>query len=247
MSKHHQIWIYGIHPCQSALNNPRRKIFEIVYQNPKVLDKLNSPSYHSISDMKSRLVDRNWFDAKFGNDAVHQGIALLVETLEELSPDVLANDTDMNQLIIILDQVNDPHNVGAIIRSAAAFSAKAIVMTDRNAPEESAVLAKSASGGLELIPIMKYVNLASAIQELKNMGFWIYGFAESGSSSLGKTEFSGKVALILGAEGTGMRDLTKKNCDFLIYLETSKIFSTLNVSNAAAVAMYQVFKDFNKE
>ena len=245
MSKHHQLWIYGTHACQAALKNPRRNIFEIAYQNAKALEKFSINNPVPLSSFKSKLVDRNWFDSKFGNDAVHQGIALLVAPLDEFSPDDLANDTDQNQLLIILDQVNDPHNVGAIIRSAAAFNAKAIVTTNRNAPEESAVLAKSASGALEFIPIMKYVNLASAIQELKNMGFWIYGFAESGSTPLGKVKFSGKVALILGAEGTGMRDLTKKNCDFLIHLETSGDFSTLNVSNAAAVAMYKVFTDFN--
>lgn len=242
MSKYRQLWIYGYHACQSALKNPRRKVFEVSHLSVKSLEKLDiNPS----EPLKSKLVDKNWFDKKFGSDAVHQGIALLVEELEELSPDDLNNDPSPNQLVIILDQVNDPHNVGAIIRSAAAFDAKAIVTTDRNAPEESAVLAKSASGALELVPIMKYVNLANAIQELKNMGFWIYGFAESGSTPLGKTKFSGKVALILGAEGTGMRDLTKKNCDFLIHLETSIDFSTLNVSNAAAIAMYEVFQGFN--
>ncbi len=243
MSKNRQLWIYGFHACQSALKNPHRNIFEIAHLSAKSLEKLN---LSSPAPYKPKLVDKNWFDKKFGNDAVHQGIALLVDELDELSPDDLMNDSSPNQLVILLDQVNDPHNVGAIIRSAAAFDAKAIVTTDRNAPEESAVLAKSASGALELVPMMKYVNLANAIQELKNMGFWIYGFAEAGSTPLGKTKFSGKVALILGAEGTGMRELTKKNCDFLIHLETSSEFSTLNVSNAAAIAMYQVFQGFHQ-
>lgn len=243
MSKNRQLWIYGFHACQSALKNPQRNIFEVAHLNAKTLEKL---TISSVGQYKLKLVDKNWFDKKFGHDAVHQGIALLVEELDELSPDDLMNDPSPNQLVIILDQVNDPHNVGAIIRSAAAFDAKAIITTDRNAPEESAVLAKSASGALELVPMMKFVNLANAIQELKNMGFWVYGFAESGSTSLGRTKFSGKVALILGAEGTGMRELTKKNCDLLIRLETSNEFSTLNVSNAAAIAMYQVFQGFHQ-
>lgn len=241
MSKQHQLWLYGTHACSAALKNPHRRIFEICYQNPKSLEKLPLPSQTVI---KSTQVDKFWFDKKFGSDAVHQGIAINVSPLETLSPEDLARDPDSHQLVIILDQVNDPHNVGAILRTAAAFNAKALVMTDRNAPEESAVLAKSASGALELVPILKYVNLANAIQELKDMGFWIYGFAESGSSPLSQIQFSGKVALIMGAEGAGMRDLTKKNCDFLIHLETSDSFSTLNVSNAAAIAMYQVFKEF---
>lgn len=241
MSKQHQLWLYGHHACSAALLNENRRTFEIAYSNPKSLEKLPQDK---IPSLKKSQVDKGWFDKRFGTDAVHQGIALLTSALEELSPSDLANDSSPNQLIIILDQVSDPHNIGAITRTAAAFNAKAIVVTDRNSPEESAVLAKSASGALEQVPFMKFSNLANAIQDLKDMGFWIYGFAETGSTPLSKISFSGKVALILGAEGTGMRDLTKKNCDFLIHLETSESFSTLNVSNAAAIAMYQVFQNF---
>ncbi len=232
--------MYGTHPCTAALNNPDRQIDELVYINEKVLEKLpNLPK-----TLKLRKADKNWFDKTLGAEAVHQGIALRLSARDPLGIDELANVSEVNQLIVVLDQVSDPHNVGAIIRTAAAFGAKALVMTDRHAPDESGVLAKSASGALELVPIMRYANLANAIKELKEIGFWMYGFAESGDEPLSQAKFSGKVALIMGAEGSGMRDLTKKNCDFLIRLETADQFSTLNVSNAAAIAMHQVFTKF---
>lgn len=240
--KHHssKYFMYGTHPCTAALNNPDRQIDELVYINEKVLEKLpNLPK-----TLKLRKADKNWFDKTLGAEAVHQGIALRLSARDPLGIDELANVSEVNQLIVVLDQVSDPHNVGAIIRTAAAFGAKALVMTDRHAPDESGVLAKSASGALELVPIMRYANLANAIKELKEIGFWMYGFAESGDEPLSQAKFSGKVALIMGAEGSGMRDLTKKNCDFLIRLETADQFSTLNVSNAAAIAMHQVFTKF---
>lgn len=232
--------MYGIHPCTAALNNPSRQTEEIIYSSDKILEKLPPLP----RNLKTRQADKNWFDKTLGHEAVHQGIALRLSALDHFGIDELSQIEDYNQLVVILDQVSDPHNVGAIIRTAAAFGAKALVMTDRHAPEESGVLAKSASGALELVPIMRYANLANAIQELKDAGFWMYGFAESGNQSLSQIKFSGKVGLIMGAEGSGMRELTKKNCDFLIRLETADQFSTLNVSNAAAVAMYQVHTAF---
>lgn len=234
-------YMYGIHPCAAALQNPLRQIDEIIYSSERILEKF--PPLPKL--IKTRQADKAWFDKTLGSEAVHQGIAMRISALDPLGIDELKAFSHPNQLVIILDQVSDPHNVGAIIRTAAAFGAKALVMTDRHAPEETGVLAKSASGALEIVPIMRYANLANAIHELKEAGFWIYGFAESGDQSLSNTSFSGKVGLVMGAEGAGMRDLTKKNCDFLIRLETTKEFSTLNVSNAAAIAMYQVFTKFN--
>lgn len=242
MSQSSRFWFYGNHPCLAILNNPARTVYEVSYIHQKALEKFQLKTLSS--SIKIRQVEKNWFDTKFGPEAVHQGIAVQCSPLPDFSTLDLANDTATNQLVILLDQVSDPHNIGAILRTAAAFNAKAIIMTERHAPNETAILAKSASGALELVPIIRFSNLAHAIQELKDIGFWIYGFAESGSTPLAQTTFSGKVALIMGAEGTGIRDLTRKNCDFLVHLETSDTFSTLNVSNAAAIAMYEVFKDF---
>jgi 23S rRNA (guanosine2251-2'-O)-methyltransferase len=141
-----------------------------------------------------------------------------------------------------LDQVSDPHNVGAILRSAAVFGAKALILTDRNAPSESGVLAKSASGALEIVPLIRVTNLAHTIKDLKDIGFWCVGFAETGTTTLDQIDLKGKIALVMGAEGDGMRRLTKDLCDFTVSLPTAASFSALNVSNAAAIALYETFK-----
>lgn len=238
-NKNGRTWLYGIHACKAALLNEERTFYEIVLLGEKSLEMV-IPEV-DIPTNKIKTVDKFWFEKKFGAGAVHQGIAIQVSSLPAHSFEELGMVESNNQLVIILDQVNDPHNIGAIIRSAAAFGVNALVMTDRNAPEESGVLAKSASGALELVPIIRCTNLAQAVDKLKKIGFWIYGFSETGTTTLQKADFTGKVALILGAEGKGMRRLTIENCDFLIRMETSKTFSTLNVSNAAAIALHCAF------
>lgn len=229
-------FLYGIHPCQAALNNTNRQIFEIITASADGLQKLlnGQPLKH-----KHRVVNREWFAQKFGDNAVHQGVCLQLAPLPTFTVEDL--DENLDQTVIILDQVEDPHNVGAILRSAAAFNATALIMTERHAPEETAVLAKSASGALEYVPIIRETNLAQLLRTLKDKGFWIYGFAESGSTLLHKCDLKGKVALVMGAEGKGMRRLTQELCDVLIRLETSSNFSTLNVSNAAAIALHRAF------
>ena len=235
-TKNNTVFLFGLHPCQAALNNSNREIFEIITTTPEALQKLldGQPLRH-----KHRLVQREWFINKFGEDAVHQGICVQASPLAPISTRDL--EGKQNQTVIILDQVEDPHNVGAIIRSAAAFGVAAVVMTDRHAPNESAVLAKSASGALEFTPIIREANLANVIRELKELGFWVYGFAENGTTPLHKAKLNGNVALVMGAESKGMRRLTQELCDVLIKLETSSQFSTLNVSNAAAVALHHAF------
>ena len=132
--------------------------------------------------------------------------------------------------------------IGAILRSAAVFGAKAVIMTERHAPKESGVLAKSASGALEVVPMSIVSNLAHALRELKELGFWCIGFAESGKKTLCELDLKGKTALIFGGEGDGMRRLTQDLCDFTVRLPCEESFSTLNVSNAAAVGLYEVYK-----
>lgn len=238
-NKNERVWLYGIHACKAAINNKTRILFEVALLGEKSLEKI-IPDVH-VPEHKVKTVDKIWFEKKFGLGTVHQGIAIQVSTQPTYTFEDLEEIQQSNQLVIVLDQVSDPHNVGAIIRSAAAFGAKALVMTDRNAPDESGVLAKSASGAVELLSIIRCTNLAQAIDKLKKIGFWTFGFAESGTTFLQQADFSGKVALVLGAEGKGMRRLTTENCDFLIRLETSTDFSTLNVSNAAAIALHTVF------
>lgn len=227
-------WIFGWHACQSAFNNKNRRIEKIL------LDKKQDPKKLNLSrKVNTEIVDSKVIEQKVGKDSVHQGIAALVHELMPEDLSFLANQTEAT--IVILDQVTDPHNAGAIWRSAAAFGATAIITTERNSAPESGVLAKSASGALEIVPRIEVKNLASAINELKEMGFWVYGFSEHAKESLSKFSFAKKTALIFGSEGEGMRSLTAKNCDQTLKLETHNAFHTLNVSNAAAVALYEVF------
>lgn len=196
----------------------------------------------NISTSKSRLPPPEEFDNKFGRDAVHQGIALETEPLATppLEDIIEVHEGSEASLIILLDQVTDPHNVGAIARSAAAFGANALVMPKhQSAPLDSAILAKTACGGVEHIPLLTVTNLARSMEQLKKGGYWCIGLDERGEQPIDKAPLKGKIALILGAEGKGLRRLTKDNCDFLTQLPTNPAFPTLNVSNAAALSFYE--------
>ena len=220
-----------------ALLNSRRKIEKVIITQSSILEKLPP-----LGKIKVEVVDRKNLENRLPAGAVHQGIALSVQSLPNFSITELEDCYDQNQRVVVLDHVNDPHNVGAILRSAAVFGAKAVIMTERHAPKESGVLAKSASGALEIVPMGIVNNLANALRELKEIGFWCIGFAESGKQTLSQLNLKGKVALIFGGEGDGMRRLTQDLCDFTVRLPSEENFSTLNVSNAAAVGLYEVYR-----
>ena len=220
-----------------ALLNPRRKIEKVIVTQREAIEKLPP-----LGKLKVEIVDRKNLENRLPPGAVHQGIALSVHPLPNFSLDLLEDCEDQNQRVVVLDHVNDPHNVGAILRSAAVFGAKAVIMTERHAPKESGVLAKSASGALEVVPMCIINNLAHALRELKELGFWCIGFAESGKKTLAELDLKGKTALIFGGEGDGMRRLTTDLCDFTVRLPSEESFSTLNVSNAAAVGLYEVYR-----
>ncbi len=176
--------------------------------------------------------------------AVHQGIALSADPLPAMGVEDLAQAAEglESAVVMVLDQVTDPHNVGAIVRSSAAFGALGVVMQDRNAPEETGTLAKSASGALEKLPLVKVTNLARALEALKEAGFWIAGLAGDAPVTIAGAKLSGKIALVLGSEGEGLRRLTRDHCDYLVKLPQSDLVESLNVSNAAAVALYELVR-----
>lgn len=234
------IWIYGIHAVRAAVNNPERLIYRII-----VSDKEQSKSLLPGKSVDIEVVSKQYFSDLFGKDAMHQNIAALVKPqTETLLEDILAEDNE--RPIIILDQITDPHNVGAILRSAAVFDVKCMIVPENNTPNETAVLAKTASGALEIVPIIRVINLARCIKILKENSYWCIGLDERGTDFLNNIDLSGKFAFIIGSEGSGMRRLTKESCDILAKLPVSDNFSTLNAAQACTVTLYESFKQRNK-
>ena len=234
--------LYGKHASIAALANPMRKIKRVlVTKNTHA--ELGEKAFAGIKNLQ--IVDGKKLDDLLPREAVHQGIALECEPISQLDlQDFLVENSD--KPLLILDQVSDPHNVGAILRSAAAFDAGAVVVTDRNAPQESGVMAKTASGALELMPLITVGNLSQAIEHLKKAGYWIYGLDGEAKQTIAEAKLTGKIALVLGAEGRGLRRLTAERCDGLIRLPISPKMESLNVSNAAAVALYALYTKINK-
>jgi len=173
-------------------------------------------------------------DQRLGPDAVHQG--LLAEADPLPSPDI--EELPQQGIVLVLDQITDPHNVGAILRSAAAFAVKAIVTTARHSPEATGVLAKSASGALELVPMVTVTNLARALTEMNDQGFLTVGLDSQGAENLGAVALRQPLALVLGAEGKGLRQLTRDTCGVVARLDMPGEIKSLNVSNAAVLALY---------
>jgi 23S rRNA (guanosine2251-2'-O)-methyltransferase len=233
-------WIYGNHAVLAAIDNPQRRIRRLLQANPDSEKAARGGSDRPLPRWET--VDRAILDRVAGRESVHQGIAAQVDPLPGTEiEDIAAMAAERPEAkIVILDQVTDPHNVGAILRSAAAFGALAVVLTERNAAPESGVLAKAASGALEVVPLVRVINLARAIEQLKAAGFWCAGLAAEGERTLAEARLSGRVALCLGAEGAGLRRLTRTHCDLLVRLPTSGPIDHLNVSNAAAVALYEL-------
>jgi 23S rRNA (guanosine2251-2'-O)-methyltransferase len=225
------LWIYGIHAAAAALGNPQRKVLRIA-ATQNALNRLKEAG--APFPVPPEMVTPRELDQLFGPDSAHQGIAVEVDTLV---PPALA-DILGARLVVVLDQVTDPHNVGAIVRSAAAFGAGGLVTTARHAPAEGAVLAKSASGGLEYVPIVSASNLSRALEELGVAGFTRIGLDSAGSVPLEDAMSGERIALVLGAEGRGLRKGTRAACDVVARLDMPGAIKSLNVSNAAVLALY---------
>jgi 23S rRNA (guanosine2251-2'-O)-methyltransferase len=225
--------IYGLHSVAAALANPQRKV-RALYVTAAAAERL-APS--DVPGRPTPVMVRNEDIARVvGQDAVHQGVLAEVHPLPEW--DLL--DIPDDGLVLVLDQVTDPHNVGAILRSAAAFSVSALVLTERHSPEATGVLAKTASGGLEHVPIVTVGNLAQALSSLGERGFWRIGLDSEGPVTLESAVATGPLCLVLGAEGKGLRRLTRERCDALARLDIPGAIHSLNVSNATAVALYAI-------
>jgi len=227
--------LWGRHAVIAALANPNRTVRKI-WGTREALAALDLPPvlpvvYADVADL-GRMVP---------NDAPHQGLVAEVDPLEEIwLGDLLEEGRDDRRPLVVLDQVTDPHNVGAIMRSAAAFDALGIITQDRHAPPESGVLARSASGALETVPWVRVVNLARALEEIAEAGFWRIGLTGHATQTLAEAMGEARIAIVLGAEGEGMRQNTEAHCDQLAKLPISGKVESLNVSNAAAIALYAV-------
>jgi 23S rRNA (guanosine2251-2'-O)-methyltransferase len=225
------LWIYGIHPVLAVLANPQRKVKRLV-ATPNALLRLKELG-GEVAVAPEEATPRD-LDRLLG-EAVHQGVAAEVSPLPPAAIETLPASA---RLLVVLDQVTDPHNVGAIMRSAVAFAADALVTTGRHAPVETGVLAKAASGALEHLLHIEVQNLARALEALGAAGFTRIGLDSEAPEPLDQAMTGDRIALVLGAEGKGLRRLTRDSCDRLARLPTAGTIASLNVSNAAVLALY---------
>ena len=231
--------IYGRHAVLSALKNPKRRIQKLLIsaENKTEIEKVAPNVGYVITDKKE-------LSHLLGDEAVHQGFALYCNRLENYDiKDIITLAEEKETChVLILDQVTDPQNIGAIIRSCAAFETLGLVMQDKNSPLESGAMDKAAAGTIEFVPIARVTNLNRAIEQLKEAGFWVLGMDGYAKTTIDKINKSGKTAIVMGSEGKGMRRLVEENCDSSVKLPISPNVESLNVSTAAAITLYELSK-----
>lgn len=223
--------MYGWHTVTAALRNPTRQIRKLL-ATENAARRLADEGLPTPAQLE--IVRPGAIAERLQPDAVHQGLYLETEPLPAPAIERLSADS----LVLVLDQITDPHNVGAIFRSAAAFGAAAIVTTQRHSPDATGALAKAASGALEHVPLVNVQNLARGLEALKAKGFMVVGLDSAGEADLAALPLKAPLALVLGAEGKGLRQLTKETCDHLARIDVPGAIKSLNVSNAAALALY---------
>lgn len=238
--------IWGTHAVVQAILNPKRHVLRLIVTDSNkdsLAAALADAARTGIKRPQPEVLEKTAFDRLLPQGCVHQGVVAVVEPLTVRDAHDLAVSIEAGEkaCILVLDQVTDPHNVGAILRSAAAFGCKGVIMQDRHAPELTGVLAKTACGAVDVVPIAIETNLSRAIETLQEQGFFVIGLDERGTP-LGEIPSYERVALVLGAEGAGLRRLVAEHCDGLAALPTQAPINSLNVSNAAAVAIYAVMK-----
>ena len=231
-------WLYGLHAVQAALANPHRKLGRAAL----TLRAIETLGKTLLSRVQVETMEPGAIDRLLPAGAVHQGAALEAWPLKSRDLDEILAESrpEGRRIVLVLDQLSDPHNVGAILRTAAAFAVTAVVVQDRHAPPQSGALAKAASGALDLIPYVEVVNIARTLDQLAELGFWRIALAGDGETSLAEAIPVGDVALVLGSEGAGIRRLVREHCEASALIPISKTMESLNVSNAAAIALYEL-------
>lgn len=222
--------IYGFHSVAAALKAPRRELIRL-YATPAAAARLSADI--AARGLETRIMSLEEISARAPREAVHQGLLLEARPLAPID----VAELPANGLVLVLDQITDPHNVGAILRTAAAFAVDALLTTERHTPEFTGALAKSASGGLEHVPICSVVNLARALDELGDLGYWRIGLDSEATGLLADARLARPLVLVLGAEDKGLRRLTRERCDAMARLELPGAIKSLNVSNACAIAL----------
>ncbi|RUS60673.1 23S rRNA (guanosine(2251)-2'-O)-methyltransferase RlmB [Pseudorhodobacter sp. E13] len=232
------VWLFGLHAVRDALMNPAREKLRLVLTK-NAADKLGEAI--ATAGLEPEIVDPRKFNVPIDEGSVHQGAALEARPLNWGALDEVAISGKGAPLIVMLDRVTDPHNVGAILRSAEVFGARAVIAPHRHSAPETGALAKTASGALERQPYLRVGNLSDAMEELRAMGYFLIGLAGESDLTLSaglEQAATRPVALVLGAEGPGLREKTRETCDLLVQIPAAGGFGSLNVSNAAAISLY---------
>ena len=235
-------WLYGRHACMAALGNPRRERFELRVTRNQEARLRQEAGPRVLEACPLSIVAPEAIARVLPAGALHQGMALKVRPLAPLTREDIPALVACGGPLVMLDQVSDPHNIGAIMRSAAAFGAIGIAMPERHSPTETGVMAKAASGALESLPRLCVPNMREAMATLKAHGYWCVGLDGRAAEPLHALPLTSRTALVLGSEGGGLRRLTAQTCDMLASLETEPAMPSLNVSNAAAVALYALHR-----
>ena len=241
------ILLYGVHASLAALANRNRHCRRILVTEEadrRLGDQLHVLLDHRRVPVKLEIVERAELDRRLPAGAVHQGILVEAEPLPEIALDGLVRLLAGREsaTLVALDHATDPQNVGAVMRSAAAFGASGVVVTDRHAPATTGALAKAAAGALEVVPLVSVVNLARALRELKDEGYWCVGLDNAAERILHGAALPARAVVVLGAEGAGLRRLTRECCDIIVRIPVMPAIESLNVSTAAAVALYELFR-----
>ena len=237
------IFLYGRHAVLAAIKNPKRNISKI-FCTKENAEEIKKALQISGRNLALNITERKELDKLLPKDSVHQGFILQCQELRNYDLDEVCRlaENQINCHVLILDRVTDPQNIGAIIRSCVAFDTLALILQDKNAPSETGAMAKASVGTIELLPICRVTNLSRAIEKLKACGFWVVGLDGYATTYIDQMDKSGKIALIMGSEGKGMRRLVEENCDTTVKLPMSDKVESLNVSNAAAIALYEINK-----